>query len=90
MRNVRVTMSDGWERKLKEAVAPQLEERAREMEAVLATFGAEHQAKSPEEIRPLLVDAFHSHGWKISDPELTNFAEAISDGTRITVRVKAG
>ncbi len=48
-----------------------------------------HQGRSVAEIKPALQKRWAAigSGWSITDPELTAYATAVSEGTRIQVRL---
>jgi hypothetical protein len=43
----------------------------------------QHQGRPVDSIKPALKRLFERRGGKITEPELTQYAEMISDGTKI-------
>lgn len=77
------------EQAMRKAAEPALRNIARDMERVLADLGRRHKGNDLATIKAALTSAFRRKGWTITDPELTRFATAISEGTKIDVNAKA-
>lgn len=76
------------ERALRKAVAPALEKLARDLTRMLQGMAREFQGRPVEEVKPVLQArwAEATPGGSITDPELTQYAEAIAAGRSIEVR----
>ena len=83
-------LSHDWEKKIRKAVEPQLRARAQEMERLLADLTRRHKGRPVSQIKVPVRTAFKQHGWELTDPDLTRYATAISEGTKITVTADAG
>jgi hypothetical protein len=59
------------------------------VQVVLDEVYEAHTGKPVDEVKPALADAWASvgEGWTLTDPNLTAYAEAISEGRRIKVEV---
>jgi hypothetical protein len=77
------------EQALRKAVEPALKERAREMERLLDELRRKHQGQDVAKVKPALRSAFQRKGWTITEPELTRFSKAVSEGTKIHVNADA-
>ncbi|MDQ4145116.1 MAG: hypothetical protein M3198_15520 [Actinomycetota bacterium] len=71
---------------VRKAAAPALREMAADMERVLKNLSSEQQGRPLDEVKPALQGEFARHGWTITEPELTAYAEAIASGQRIRVQ----
>jgi len=71
------------ERELKNLVRPKLDEIAKEYSKEFAAFAKKYKGKSPTTIKPSLRNLFKKMGGKISDRELNEYAQLISDGIPI-------
>lgn len=71
------------ERELKKLVQPKLVEHAKEYSKEFTAFAKRYKGKSPATIKPALRTLFKKMGGKISDRELNEYAQLISDGTPI-------
>ncbi|RZU30613.1 hypothetical protein [Blastococcus saxobsidens] len=60
---------------------------ADESNRLFAQLGRQYRGKPVSVIKPALKRAWERDGGKITDPELTEYAQAISDGTPIKFRV---
>ncbi|MFD5848302.1 hypothetical protein [Streptomyces chartreusis] len=78
------------DRALKKMVQQGVKKMADDLTRALNGLTARYQGKPLEEIKPQIqrVWAKHSGGGSITDPELTQFAEQIQAGGRVTVRTK--
>lgn len=77
------------ERELMRVVERGLEGRAQALQRLLDRVGREAAGKPIADVKVKLASAARHEGWTLTDPELTNFAEALSAGTRITVRTSS-
>jgi hypothetical protein len=57
------------------------------MEKVLGDRGRQHNGEPSDKTKPAVQAAFRRQGWTITEPELTRYANAIGDGTKIAVKV---
>lgn len=71
------------ERELKKLAQPKLDEIAEKYSKEFAAFTKKYKGKSPTTIKPALRNLFKKMGGKISDRELNEYAELISDGIPI-------
>lgn len=71
------------ERALERVVAQKIEELAAEYENAVRSMALELKGHPVEEIKPLVCARWRDLGGEISDPELTQVATAISEGTTI-------
>jgi hypothetical protein len=61
---------------------------ADESNRLFAQLGRQYRGKPVSVIKPALKRAWERQGGKITDPELTEYAQAISDGTPIKFRTR--
>lgn len=73
-------------RSLDRLVDQKVDEVAREYQQALASLALELKGRPVEEVKPLLRARVRDLGGEITDPELTNIATAISQGTEIVLR----
>lgn len=78
------------DRALKKAVQKGVQTMADDLTRALNGLTSRYQGRPLEEIKPAIQRewAKHSGGGTITDPELTQFAEQIQAGGRVTVRMK--
>ena len=81
-------MSPGWEKELEEAVKPALKDIASDYQKVFDSLLRRYKGRPVSEIKPVLRREWSRVGGSISDPELTEYATHISEGTHIQMRVK--
>lgn len=81
-------MSPGWEKELEKAVRPALKDIASGYQKMFDSLLRRYQRRPVSEIKPVLRREWARVGGSISDPELTEYATHISEGTRIQMRVK--
>lgn len=81
-------MSPGWEKELEKAVRPALKDIASDYQKMLDSLLRRYKGRPVSEIKPVLRREWSRVGGSISDPELTEYATHISEGTRIQMRVK--
>lgn len=74
----------------KKMVNQGVQKMASDLTSALNALTGRYQGKPVEKIKPEIqrVWAKHSGGGSITDPELTQFAEQIQAGGRVTVRMK--
>lgn len=63
-----------------------IDQMAREQNRELERMSATYTGRPIEEIKPVLQRLFARYDGKITDPELTEWAQLISDGTKITLK----
>lgn len=73
------------DREIKRLVNERVNEVTRQYEQALAQMGLDLKGRPVEDIKPLVRARVQDLGGDITDPELTNVAIAISEGTRITL-----
>ena len=78
------------DRALKKAVRQGVQKMADDLTRALNGLTTRYQGKPLEEIKPEIQREWskHSGGGSITEPELTQFAEQIAAGGRVTVRLK--
>ena len=81
-------MSPGWEKELEKAVRPALKDIASDYQKMFDSLLRRYKGRPVSEIKPVLKREWARIGGSISDPELTDYASLISEGTRIQMRVK--
>ncbi len=81
-------MSPGWEKELEKAVKPALKDIASDYQKMFDSLLRRYKGRPVSEIKPVLRREWSRVGGSISDPELTEYATHISEGTRIEMRVK--
>lgn len=81
-------MSPGWEKELEKAVRPALKDIASDYQKMFDSLLRRYKGRPVSEIKPVLRREWSRVGGSISDPELTEYATHISEGTRIQMRVK--
>ena len=81
-------MSPGWEKELEKAVRPALKDIASDYQKMFDSLLRRYKGRPVSEIKPVLGREWSRVGGSISDPELTEYAAHISEGTRIQMRVK--
>ncbi|MCX0277513.1 hypothetical protein NLM24_44410 [Nocardia zapadnayensis] len=81
-------MSPGWEKELERAVRPALKDIASDYQKMFDSLLRRYKGRPVSEIKPVLRREWSRVGGSISDPELTEYATHISEGTRIQMRVK--
>lgn len=81
-------MSSGWEKELEKAVRPALKDIASDYQKMFDSLSRRYKGRPVSEIKPVLRREWSRVGGSISDPELTEYANHISEGTRIQLRVK--
>lgn len=81
-------MSPGWEKELEKAVRPALKDIASDYQKMFDSLSRRYKGRPVSEIKPVLRREWSRVGGSISDPELTEYANHISEGTRIQMRVK--
>jgi len=63
-----------------------IDQMAREQNRELERMSVTYTGRPVEEIKPALQRLFARYDGKITDPELTEWAQLISDGTKITLK----
>jgi hypothetical protein len=81
-------MSPGWEKELERAVKPAIKNLASDYQKMFDSLLRRYKGRPVSEIKPVLRREWSRIGGSISEPELTDYATRISEGTRIQMRVK--
>mgnify|MGYP000459851326 FL=1 len=84
----KIKMTPGWEKELEKAVRPALKEIASDYQKMFDSLSRRYKGRPVSEIKPVLRREWSRVGGSISDPELTEYATHISEGTHIQMRVK--
>lgn len=74
------------EKALQKLVQPAIDEMAKEYNRDFESLARQYRGKPVEQIKPALQRIFKKRGGKISDPELSDYAQQISDGVKIIFR----
>lgn len=88
MSGVRFTMSGNWERDLKRMIQPGMNDMARHLQQAADRVYRQYKGKPVTVVKPPLKRALASAGLQLSERELTEYAQAISDGTQIRFTTK--
>lgn len=72
---------------LNKAVRGAMDDAASDYEKMLDRLRRQYQGRPVDHIKPALTREWKRLGGSISDPELTTYAQHISDGTRVKVKV---
>jgi hypothetical protein len=82
--------SQGFKRDLKrqmeQAANDAMRESASQLQAASDSVLASHGGHPIEEVKPMLAEECQRHEFAFDDHDLTNYATAISQGTRILVK----
>lgn len=81
-------MTPGWEKELEKAIRPAMKDIASEYQKMFDSLSRRYKGRPVSEIKPALKRDWARIGGSISDPELTDYATLISEGTGIQMRVK--
>ena len=80
-------MNPGWEKELEKAVRPALKDIASDYQKMFDSLLRRYKGRPVSEIKPVLRREWSRVGGSISEPELTEYATHISEGTRIKMQV---
>jgi hypothetical protein len=81
-------MSRDFERDLKKMVQGTVKDIASDYQKMFDSLLRRYKGRPVSQIKPVLRREWARVGGSISDPELTEYATHISEGTRIQMRVK--
>jgi hypothetical protein len=70
-------------REVEKAAQQGVNDVAKELARDIDRLRLQHQGRPVDSIKPALKRLFERRGGKITEPELTQYAEMISDGTKI-------
>lgn len=73
-----------FEREIRKDVEAHVRDVSRDMSREFDRLHAQYAGRPIAEIKPALKRAWEKGGGSITDPELTEYAQMISDGTKIT------
>lgn len=73
-----------FEREIRKDVEGHVRDVSRDMSREFDLLHAQYAGRPIAEIKPALKRAWEKGGGSITDPELTEYAQMISDGTKIT------
>jgi hypothetical protein len=79
--------SNDFERQLNKAVQGALGDRAKEYQRLIDSLGRRFRGRPVSTIKPTLQREWKRLGGSITDPELTEYATHISNGTQIKMKV---
>lgn len=86
---VKIEWADNWEDLVREAAADGINEIAKSYQGMFDRLGRQYRGRPVAEIKPVLQREWAAQGGSLTDPELTTYAEHISHGTRIEMRVQS-
>ncbi|MCI6584231.1 MAG: hypothetical protein MSC45_04075 [Mobiluncus sp.] len=75
------------ERELEKAVRSKVSEVVRDLQKQLDSLLEQYRGKPVSMIRPRLKEIFAGNGGSISSEELDDYSQAISEGTRIELKL---
>jgi hypothetical protein len=86
--SMKFSMNPDWERQLARAIEPRMQEFVRRLQAAVDGLRPVYEGKPVEEIKPALQQAWANvnDGARITDPDLTEYAEAIRIGRPVEIR----
>jgi hypothetical protein len=73
---------------MKKILQQTMQEEAKKIQRMMDQLGRQYRGQSVSTIKPALQRAWKRDGGSISDPELTEYATAISEGRPIKVELK--
>lgn len=76
------------EKAIKRVIQPAMRDIARTYDREFEKLRVHYTGKPVAEIKPAIKRLFRSNGGSISDPELTSYAELISQGKSIRMKVE--
>lgn len=76
------------EREFKKQAQSMIDNLARERTRTMDSLRRQYAGRPVAEIKPALQRIFAKDGGRITDPELTEYAQAISDGKRIEFKAE--
>lgn len=80
------SLSRDLERELERAVQAEVRQVAAEYQALFDRLGRQYAGRPPEEIKPVLrAEWSRVGGGSIADPELSKYAQHLSEGTQIRI-----
>lgn len=71
------------EKEIAKHIQPAMKNIAKQYDRDFAALAASHKGKPVATIKPHIAAIFKKHGGSISDKDLTEYAQMISEGTRI-------
>lgn len=80
-------MNPNFEREMNKLVKSTLGDLAADYQKMFDRLSAQHKGRPIAQVKSVLQREWAKLGGKISDPELTGYAQAISDGTKIQIKV---
>ncbi|HLR94128.1 MAG TPA: hypothetical protein VK053_06365 [Jiangellaceae bacterium] len=80
--------SGEWERELKRMAEGAVRDIASDYQQMFDSLLRRYKGRHVSEVKPVLRREWARVGGSISDPELTDYATLISEGTRIELRVQ--
>ncbi len=83
MAEVKIKWNPNWRRELEEMVTPALREMAAKRTGQYGELVSRHQGGDADVVKTELVALYKEDGGEITDPELTQHADAIVAGRRL-------
>jgi hypothetical protein len=87
MSGFKFEMSPTWERDLNKMVQGAVQDVASDYQRMLDRLGRQYEGQPVAEIKTVLRREWSRLGGTLSDPELTDYASLISEGTHIKMQV---
>lgn len=87
MSGIKIEMSGNWERELNKMVQGAMHDIAADYQKMFDRIGRQYKGRPVSEIKPALQREWSRIGGSITDPELTDYATLISEGTNIKMQV---
>ena len=84
---VKIEWSGDFEKELAKAAQGAIKDIASEYQRMFDSLGRRYSGRPVAEIKPVLMREWSRIGGTISDPELTDYATLISEGTHIKMQV---
>lgn len=76
------------DREIKSIIRQAVHQEAKDVQRLFDQLARQYKGRPVAVIRPALKRAWERDGGRITDPELTEYSEAISNGRRIKVNVR--
>lgn len=83
----RITLARDLEKQVMKAARSGVEQVAGEYERMFDSVYRRYHGQPVEQIKPVIRREWSRVGGSITDPELTRYAQAISDGSRVKMRL---
>jgi hypothetical protein len=81
-----IVMNDGWERDLSRMMQGQVDQLAKDGTRATERVLSSHGGQPVDLVKPVLQRELKRAGLDVTDPELTQYAQQISEGVHLTFR----